>query len=83
SRMKRLCRMLSPCCSPCNLDLVCVKGFDPRDVTVTVRDGKMIMSAEHCEEHNTCMGKTHNYCKMMKEVSLPPCLDKEEVTYSV
>ncbi|NWI01064.1 ODFP1 protein, partial [Tichodroma muraria] len=83
SRMKRLSRMLSSSCSQNSLALIDVKGFDPRDICVTVRDGKVIVSAEHKEEHNTCMAKTRNYRKLTKEFSLPPGVCENEVTYSV
>ncbi|NWV90353.1 ODFP1 protein, partial [Machaerirhynchus nigripectus] len=83
SRMRRLGMMLSSCCSPSHLALVDVKGFDPSDISVIVKDGKVTVSAEHTEEHSTALGKTCNYRKFMKEFSLPPGVDDEEVTYSV
>ncbi|NWV52234.1 ODFP1 protein, partial [Daphoenositta chrysoptera] len=83
SRMRRLGMMLSSSCSQSHLALVDVKGFDPSDVSVTVKDGKVTVSAEHKEEHNTLLGKTRNYRKLLKEFSLPPGVDEDEVTYSV
>ncbi|NXI88098.1 ODFP1 protein, partial [Rhipidura dahli] len=83
SRLRRIGMMLSSCHSHCHLPLVDVKGFDPCDVSVTVRDGRVTVSAEHKEEHNTVLGKTCNYRKFMKEFSLPPGVDDDEVTYSV
>ncbi|NXQ24096.1 ODFP1 protein, partial [Alaudala cheleensis] len=80
SRSRRLCMMLSSCCCP--VDLIDAKGFDPKDVCVCVKDGKVVVSAERKEEHNTCSGKTCCYRKYLKEFSLPQgCCDKE-VTYS-
>ncbi|NXO16707.1 ODFP1 protein, partial [Oriolus oriolus] len=83
SRLRRLGMLLSSSCCPNQLALVDVKGFDPSDVSVVVRDGKVTVSAEHKEEHNTLLGKTCNYKRFMKEFSLPPGVDEDEVTYSV
>ncbi|NXB13881.1 ODFP1 protein, partial [Rhagologus leucostigma] len=83
SRMRRLGMMLSSCCSQSHLALVDVKGFDPSDVCVVVKDGKVSVSAEHTEEHNTALGKTCTHRKFIKEFSLPPGVDDDEVTYSV
>ncbi|NXK57731.1 ODFP1 protein, partial [Sylvietta virens] len=83
SRLRRIGMMLSSCCCPAPLALVDVKGFDPSDVTVTMRDGKVCVSAERKEEHNTCTGRACSYRRYTKEFCLPPsCCDKE-VTYSV
>ncbi|NXW54099.1 ODFP1 protein, partial [Eurystomus gularis] len=60
-----------------------VKGFDPKEVTVTVKDGKVKVSAEHEEEHTSIRGKEYNYRKIMKEISLPPGVSEKEVTYSL
>ncbi|XP_053837579.1 outer dense fiber protein 1 [Vidua macroura] len=81
-RMKRLGRMLNSC-SGQNLALIDVKGFDPRDITVTVKDGKVTVSGERKVECNTGLTKTCNYKKFIKEFSLPPGVDDKEVTYSV
>ncbi|NWV81970.1 ODFP1 protein, partial [Dasyornis broadbenti] len=83
SRMKRLAMTLNSCCDDNRLALVDVKGFDPRDVSVTVKDGKVTVSAEHTEEHSTALAKTCNYRKFMKEFSLPPGVDDDEVTCSM
>ncbi|NXA89193.1 ODFP1 protein, partial [Melanocharis versteri] len=83
SRTKRLGMMLNSSRSQNQLALVDVKGFDPRDITVMVKDGKVTVSAERKEERNTCMGKTYNYRRFMKEFSLPRGVDENEVTYSV
>ncbi|NWH91748.1 ODFP1 protein, partial [Aegithalos caudatus] len=82
SRLRRLGMMLGTCCCPHHLALVDVKGFDPKDVTVVMKDGKVTVSAECKEEHNTCMGKTRSYRKYTKQFSLPPGCEKE-VTYSL
>ncbi|NXP41387.1 ODFP1 protein, partial [Leiothrix lutea] len=82
SRLRRLAMMLNSSCCPSPLALVDVKGFDPNDVTVTMKDGRVTVSAERKEEHNTCRGKTCSYRRFTKAFSLPPCCEKE-VTYSV
>ncbi|NXR87651.1 ODFP1 protein, partial [Hypocryptadius cinnamomeus] len=82
SRTKRLGMMLNSC-SGQNLALIDVKGFDPRDITVTVKDGKVTVSAERKVECNTGCTKTSNYKKFVKEFSLPPGVCDKEVTYSV
>ncbi|NXO85502.1 ODFP1 protein, partial [Sitta europaea] len=83
SRLKRFSRMLTSCCCDNSLALIDVKGFDPGDICVTVRDGKVIVSAEHKEEHSTCTAKTRSYRKFTKEFCLPPGVCENEVTYSV
>ncbi|NWI65491.1 ODFP1 protein, partial [Todus mexicanus] len=60
-----------------------VKGFNPKEVTVTVKDGKVKVSAEHEEEHTTARGKEYNYRNITKEINLPPGVSDDEVTYSV
>ncbi|NXM55080.1 ODFP1 protein, partial [Illadopsis cleaveri] len=82
SRLRRLAMMLRSCCCQNPLALVDVKGFDPQDVTVVMKDGRVTVSAERKEECNTCRGKACSYRKYTKEFSLPPCCEKE-VTYSV
>ncbi|XP_015475727.1 outer dense fiber protein 1 [Parus major] len=82
-RTRRLGMMLSSSCSQNNLSLIDVKGFDPKEITVVVKDGKVTVAAERKEEHNTCMGKISSYKKYMKEFSLPPGVSEKEVTYSV
>ncbi|NXB44138.1 ODFP1 protein, partial [Leucopsar rothschildi] len=77
SRAKILGMLLgSSCCHhPC-ID----KCFDPRDVCVSVKDGKVTVSAEHKDECNTGLSKSCSYKRYTKEFSLPP--GEEEVTYS-
>ncbi|NXP93582.1 ODFP1 protein, partial [Passerina amoena] len=82
SRTKRLGMMLNSC-SGQNLALIDVKGFDPRDITVTVKDGKVTVAAERKVECNTGLSKTSNYKKFVKEFCLPPGVCDQEVTYSV
>ncbi|NWU94414.1 ODFP1 protein, partial [Upupa epops] len=60
-----------------------LEGFDPKEITVTVKDGRVKVLAEHEEEHTTASGKEYNYQKMMKEISLPPGVREDEVTYSL
>ncbi|NXR27508.1 ODFP1 protein, partial [Cinclus mexicanus] len=79
SRAKRLGMLLSSSC--CHNPLVDTKCFDPRDVSVTVKDGRVTVSAEHKDECNTGLSKSSSYRKYTKEFSLPP--GEEEVTYSV
>lgn len=75
--------MMLNSCTGQNLALIDVKGFDPRDITVTVKDGKVTVSAERKVECNTGCSKTSNYKKFVKEFSLPPGVCDKEVTYSV
>ncbi|NXU45148.1 ODFP1 protein, partial [Drymodes brunneopygia] len=82
-RRKRLCMLLHSTCCPSNLACVDMKGFDPSDVNVTVRDGKVTVAAERKEEHHTCLGRASNYRKFVKEFNLPPGVTDDEVTYSV
>nr|XP_010298840.1 PREDICTED: outer dense fiber protein 1 [Balearica regulorum gibbericeps] len=65
------------------LALMDVEGFDPKEVTVTVKDGKVKVSAEHEEEHTTARGKEYNYRNITREISLPPRVSEDEVTYSL
>ncbi|OWK50105.1 Outer dense fiber protein 1 [Lonchura striata] len=81
-RTKRLGMMLNSC-SGKNLALIDVKGFDPKDITVTVKDGKVTVSAERKVECSTGFTKTCNYKRFVKEFCLPPGVDDKEVTYSV
>ncbi|NXL71599.1 ODFP1 protein, partial [Leptocoma aspasia] len=83
SRTRRLGMMLNSSCCQNNLALIDVKGFDPRDISVTVKDGKVTVSAERKVECNTGMTKTCNYKKFVKQFSLPPGVEDKEVTYSV
>ncbi|NWU29620.1 ODFP1 protein, partial [Dyaphorophyia castanea] len=83
SRLRRLGLMLSSSCCPSHLSLCDVRGFDPCDVCVNVKDGKVTVSAERMEEQNSALGKTCTHKKYLKEFSLPPGVDDDEVTYSV
>uniref|UniRef100_A0A8C4V5Z0 Outer dense fiber protein 1 n=1 Tax=Falco tinnunculus TaxID=100819 RepID=A0A8C4V5Z0_FALTI len=65
------------------LALMDVKDFDPKEVTVTVRDGKVKVLAEHKEERTTARAKEYNYRSITKEISLPPGVREDEVTYSL
>ncbi|NWI59597.1 ODFP1 protein, partial [Calyptomena viridis] len=80
SRTHRFCKMLSACRHRNHLALVDVLGFDPCDVTVMVKDGKVTVSAEHEHECNTSMSKTYKYKKLVKEFDLPPGVCEDEVT---
>ncbi|NXI54230.1 ODFP1 protein, partial [Chloroceryle aenea] len=81
SMQKRLNRMLNSSHDSKLLALMDVKGFNPEDVTVTVKDGKVKVLAEHEEEHTTAGGKEYNYRKITREISLPPGVSEDEVTY--
>ncbi|NXC76053.1 ODFP1 protein, partial [Anhinga anhinga] len=83
SMQRRLNRMLSASHDHKLLALMDVGGFDPKEVTVTVKDRKVKVLAEHKEEHTTARGKTYNYKNIMKEISLPPGVSEDEVTYSL
>ncbi|NXY48953.1 ODFP1 protein, partial [Ceuthmochares aereus] len=65
------------------LALLDMKGFDPKEVTLTVKDGKVKVSAEHEEEQSTTSGKEYNYRKFTKEINLPQGVSEDEVTYSL
>ncbi|NXI26482.1 ODFP1 protein, partial [Zosterops hypoxanthus] len=82
SRLRRLAMMLNSSCCPNPLALMDVKGFHPHDVTVTMNDGRVTVSAERKEEHNTCRGKAASYRRFTKQFNLPPCCENE-VTCSV
>ncbi|KFQ83506.1 Outer dense fiber protein 1, partial [Phoenicopterus ruber ruber] len=83
SMQRRLNRMLNSSHDHKLLALMDVEGFDPREVTVMVRDRKVKVSAEHEEEHTTARGKEYNYKNITKEISLPPGVSEDEVTYSL
>ncbi|NWU05726.1 ODFP1 protein, partial [Cephalopterus ornatus] len=83
SRIQRFSRMLNSSHNRNHLALIDVKGFDPKDVSVKVEDGKVTVLAEHREERNTSVSKTCNYRKFMKEFNLPPGVSEDEVTYSL
>ncbi|NXQ87546.1 ODFP1 protein, partial [Nyctibius grandis] len=83
STQRRLNRMLNSSHDQKLLALVDVKGFDPKEVTVTVKDGKVKVSAEHEEEHTTARGKEYNYRNITKEISLPRGVSEDEVTCSL
>ncbi|NXN75226.1 ODFP1 protein, partial [Himantopus himantopus] len=83
SMQRRLNRMLNSSHDHKLLALVDVEGFVPKEVTVTVKDGKVKVLAEHKEEHTTTRGKVYNYKNITKEISLPPGVSEDEVTYSL
>ncbi|KAM9302588.1 outer dense fiber protein 1 [Morus bassanus] len=83
SMPRRLNRMLNSSHDHQLLALTDVEGFDPKEVTVTVKDGKVKVLAEHEEEHTTTRGKAYNYKSVTKEISLPPGVSEDEVTYSL
>ncbi|NXN97879.1 ODFP1 protein, partial [Rhinopomastus cyanomelas] len=60
-----------------------LEGFDPKEISVTVKDGKVRVLAEHEEDHTITNGREYKYEKMMKEITLPPGVSEDEVTYSV
>ncbi|XP_076185062.1 outer dense fiber protein 1 [Aptenodytes patagonicus] len=83
SMQRRLNRMLNSSHDHKLLALMDVKGFDPKEVTVTVKDRKVKVLAEHEEEHTTARGKEYNYRNITREISLPPGVSEDEVTYSL
>ncbi|KFQ66563.1 Outer dense fiber protein 1, partial [Phaethon lepturus] len=83
SMQRRLNRVLNSSHDHKLLAWMDVEGFDPREVTVTVKDGKVKVSAEHEEERTTARGKEYTYKNIMKEISLPPGVSEDEVTYSL
>ncbi|KAM6410656.1 outer dense fiber protein 1 [Pluvialis apricaria] len=83
SMQRRLNMMLNSFHDHKLLALVDVKGFVPREVTVIVKDGKVKVLAEHKEEYTTTRGKVCNYRNFTKEISLPPGVSEDEVTYSL
>ncbi|NXK95635.1 ODFP1 protein, partial [Formicarius rufipectus] len=83
SRTQRLGRTLNSSHNRSHVALVDVNGFDPKDITVMVKDGKVTVSGEHKEEHNTSVSKTCKYRKFIKEFNLPPGVSEDEVTYSL
>ncbi|XP_015711645.1 uncharacterized protein LOC107310467 [Coturnix japonica] len=60
-----------------------VKGFDPEEVTVTVKDRKVQVLAEREEAHTSTRRKEYNYKKYKKEITLPPGVSEDEVMYSL
>ncbi|NWS53834.1 ODFP1 protein, partial [Chunga burmeisteri] len=83
SMQRRLNRMLNSSHDHKLLAVVDVKGFDPKEVTVTVKDGKVKVSVEHEEKRTTARGKEYNYRNITKEISLPPGVSEDKVTYSM
>ncbi|NWW47804.1 ODFP1 protein, partial [Pedionomus torquatus] len=83
SIQRRLNRVLGSSRDDKLLALVDVEGFVPEEVTVTVKDGKVKVLAEHEEERTTTRGKVYNYKNIQKEISLPPGVSEDEVTYSL
>jgi len=80
---RRLNRMLHPSHDHRLLSLMDMTAFDPKEVTVTVKDGKVTVLAEHEEEYTTTRGKEYNYRNITKEISLLPGVGEDEVTYSL
>ncbi|NXF02776.1 ODFP1 protein, partial [Smithornis capensis] len=74
-------KMLTSSCNRGRLALVDVEGFEPDDVSVTVKDGKVTVSAER--EEGCSMADTYNYKKLEKEFNLPPGVSEDDVTYSM
>ncbi|NXL96283.1 ODFP1 protein, partial [Alectura lathami] len=60
-----------------------MKGFDPEEVTVRVKDKKVQVLAEHEEAHTTTQGKEYSYKNVVKEITLPPGVSEDEVVYSL
>ncbi|NXN30166.1 ODFP1 protein, partial [Nycticryphes semicollaris] len=83
STQRRLNRELDSSHDNKLLALVDVEGFVPEEVSVTVKDGKVKVLAEHEEELSTIRGKVYNYRNIQKEISLPPGVSEDEVTYSL
>uniref|UniRef100_A0A8C8AKP3 Outer dense fiber protein 1 n=1 Tax=Otus sunia TaxID=257818 RepID=A0A8C8AKP3_9STRI len=83
SSLVRLNRLLNFSHDNKLLALVDMKGFDPKEIIVTEKDGKVKVLAEHKEEHSTVEGKEYNYRSIMKETSLLLGVSKDEVTYSL
>ncbi|MXQ94453.1 hypothetical protein E5288_WYG022408 [Bos mutus] len=64
--------LASSCCSSNILGSVNVCGFEPDQVKVRVKDGKVCVSAER-ENRYDCLGsKKYSYMNICKEFSLPP-----------
>ncbi|NXN41114.1 ODFP1 protein, partial [Rhinoptilus africanus] len=83
SMQRKLNWMLDPSHDNKLLALVDVEGFVPKEITVTVEDGKVEVFAEHKEERTTSRGKEYNYRTIVREISLPPGVREDEVTYSL
>ncbi|NXN19188.1 ODFP1 protein, partial [Indicator maculatus] len=83
SIQRRLNRMLNSSQDHKLLALVDVKDFDPQKITVSVKGGKVKVLAECEEERTTTRGKEYNYRKFTKEISLPPGVSEDKVTYSL
>lgn len=74
--------LASSCCSSNILGWVNVCGFEPDQVKVRVKNGKVCVSAKRESRHNCLGSKKYSYVNICKEFSLPPCVDKKDVTYS-
>ncbi|NXT85314.1 ODFP1 protein, partial [Zapornia atra] len=83
SMQRRLNRMLNSSHDRQLVALMDVEGFDPKEVTVTVKEGKVKVLAEHEEERTTARGKEYSYRNITREISLPPGVSEDEVTYSL
>lgn len=65
------------------LAVIDMKGFDPKEISVMVKDGKVKVVAEHEEEFTTSRGKEYNYKNISQEISLPSGVSEDKVTYSL
>ncbi|KFP90619.1 Outer dense fiber protein 1, partial [Apaloderma vittatum] len=83
SMQRRLSKVFNSSHDDKLLGLTDVKGFDPEEVTVTVKDGKVKVLAQHEEERTTIRGKEYKYRNIVKEVSLPLGVSEDEVTCSL
>ncbi|NXU77289.1 ODFP1 protein, partial [Oreotrochilus melanogaster] len=83
SRQRRRDRTLDSACDDQLLAMMDMKGFDPKEISVAVKDGKVKVLAEHEEKHTTASGKEYNYRKTMREISLPIGVREDDVTYSL
>ncbi|NXP16229.1 ODFP1 protein, partial [Scytalopus superciliaris] len=83
SRIQRFGRILNSSHNHGHLASVNIKGFEPKDVSVLVKDRKVTVLAERREERNTPSSKTCNYKRLVKQFSLPPGVSEDEVTCSV
>ncbi|KFQ40291.1 Outer dense fiber protein 1, partial [Mesitornis unicolor] len=83
SIQRRLNRMLDFSHDHKILAVMDMEGFDPKEVTVIVKDGKVKVLAEHEEEYTTTRGKEYSYRNIRRGISLPPGVSEDEVTYSL
>ncbi|KFV15674.1 Outer dense fiber protein 1, partial [Tauraco erythrolophus] len=83
SMQRRLNRMSNSSHDHQLLSLMDMEGFEPKEIMVTVKDGKVKVLAEHSEKRTTARGKEYTYKNLTKEVSLPPGVSEDEVTWSL